>query len=133
MPSDQIMTLLFQVPLVGVFCVIVFVMLKLFLAHIDKQSSENRAFIKEQRDANNAALQTMATEHRLGLENLSKSLCTELETISSKLNAIHLLEAGHDAFVKTAFRERFGMTTMSSADQAAAAAETAVASTQSRK
>ena len=123
MPSDQIMTLLFQVPLVGVFCVIVFVMLKMFLSHLKDQSAESRSFIKEQREANNTALQTMATEHRAGLEGLTKAVCQELETISAKLSAVHLLEVGHDAFVRVSFRERFGMTAMGNAEQAATAAE----------
>ena len=123
MPSDAIMTLLFQVPLVGVFCVIVFVMLKLFLAHIDKQATDSKSFIKEQRDANNEALKVMAVEHRIGLETLTKSVCQELDAISAKLHAVHLLEVNHDTFVKTAFRERFGLAVMACVEQAGDAAE----------
>jgi hypothetical protein len=122
--TDVWLSLAIQIPVVLLFCIFMGYIVKLFLAHATEQEERSRAFIKEQRESNNEAIKDMAAAHRDTLERLTDSLSQELSCLADKLQDMSEKHAGHDAFVRTAFRERFGMATMTNAEQAA---ETAAA------
>lgn len=83
MPSETVMNLLYQVPLVGIFCLIVFVMLKLFLSHIDKQESDFRVFITEQRDANSSAIKDLAAVNAAAVKDLASANATSVKDLAA--------------------------------------------------
>ena len=122
--TDVWLSLAIQIPVVLLFCIFMGYIVKLFLAHATESEDRSRAFIKEQRDSNNEALKDMAAAHRDTLERLTDSLSKELVCIVDKLQDMSERHVGHDAFVRTAFRERFGAAAMINAEQAS---ETAAA------
>jgi len=83
MPSEAAMNLLYQVPLVGIFCIVVFVMLKLFLTHIDKQASGFQAFIKEQREANNLAIKDLAAVNAVAVKDLAGANAASVKELAA--------------------------------------------------
>jgi hypothetical protein len=117
MPEATWLNLAIQIPVVVVFALIVFTMLKMFLAHMLASDIRSQAFIKEQREANNRAITEMGVSNRVALERLTDSICAELEKINEKLVDEVIMDVGHDAFVRTAFKERFGNTVIQQAEK----------------
>lgn len=112
MPAETWTAIASQIPVVVVFAAIMIKITAMFLAHLSAVEERSKAFIKEQREANNAAL-----------DRITDRVCGDLDTVMSRLNDLSTLDIGHDAFVRTAFRERFGPVIMAQAEQASAVAE----------
>jgi len=145
MPADVWISIATQIPVVLLFCIFMGYIVRLFLSHINAQEERSRLFIKEQREANNVtvehitnthaeavttlalqnalAVKEVAVEHKDAMERLTDGIREDLNGIASCLSMINSQNIGHDAFVRTAFKERFGTSTMSNAEQAAQVAE----------
>ena len=143
--TDVWLSLAIQIPVVLLFCIFMGYIVRLFLSHIDAQEERSRLFIKEQREANNAsviqitnthaeavkalalqnavAVREVAAEHKTAMERLTDGIRDDLNGIAVCLSDINAQSVGHDAFVRTAFKERFGMATMGNAEAAAQVAE----------
>lgn len=107
MPLETWSSLAAQIPVVVVFSAIVGYMLKTFLAHIDAQEVRSQQFVKDLTERNTAAL-----------ERLTDAICGDLDAVAERLQDHVSMAIGHDAFVRTAFKERFGREVMQDAEQA---------------
>lgn len=123
MPADVWLSIATQIPVVLLFCAFMGYVVKLFLTHINAVEARSQAFIQAQREANNEATKELATEHRAAIVRLTDSLCKEMDGISSTLAHMNAANIGHDTYVRTAFKERFGLGVMSNAESAASVAE----------
>ena len=111
-------SLAIQIPVVLVFCLFMGFIVKLFLKHISDQEERYRNFVKEQREANNDAVKDLASTQQTALERLADTMAAQLRCITEQMRELSHDAVSHDAFVRTAFKERFGMATMTSAEQA---------------
>ena len=132
--SELFQSLAREFPSLALFSVVMFVTIKMFLDHLKNQESSSRQFIKEQREANNAAISSLAeknaaaireltTDQRASIDKWSSALCADLDKLAAGVHELILIEVGHDAFVRTSFKERFGPAVTDRAEQAAKAAE----------
>lgn len=87
MLSDPVVSLLIQIPLVGIFVWFTLQTQKQAAAAQDKRDTEWRIFLREQREANNAALSRLAEE---------------IKSISTQNAAMQSLMLAHDQRVQMA-------------------------------
>jgi UDP-2,3-diacylglucosamine pyrophosphatase LpxH len=131
---ELLQTLAKELPALVLFAAVMFITVKLFLDHLTKQEETSRQFIKEQREANNQAISLLADKHSAAIRDLmndqratidkwSSSLCADLDKLAAGVHELILIEVGHDAFVRTSFKERFGPATTERAEEAAKSAE----------
>jgi hypothetical protein len=113
------MQLAIQIPVVLVFSVALGYIIKMFLAHIASSEERSKAFIKEQREANNKAVNDLAEVTRASMERLTDSLCSKVDILDDGIYRLRIESASHDAFVKTSFRERFGSAVADNAQRSA--------------
>jgi hypothetical protein len=134
MPTELLGTLASELPALVLFSIVIFAMLRAFLQHLKEQSAISQQFIKEQREENNeatrvlaetnaAAVKDLTTAQNVALTRLSDTLCAQVARVSDGLHALTILNVGHDAFVRTSFRERFGPAATEKAQRDAEAAE----------
>jgi hypothetical protein len=136
MPTELLGTLANELPALVLFSIVIFAMLRAFLQHLKEQSAISQAFIKEQREENNDATRALAESNATAVKDLTKvqnealthmsdSLCAEVSRVVASLHALTILNVGHDAFVRTSFRERLGAQAADRAQREAEAAEVA--------
>jgi hypothetical protein len=132
--NELLQTLAKELPALVLFAGVMFVTIKAFLDYLKSQEADSRQFIKEQREANNQAISQLADKHAAAIRDLmndqratidkwSSSLCADLDKLAAGVHELILIEVGHDAFVRTSFKERFGPATAERAEEAAKAAE----------
>ena len=125
-----------ELPALVLFSIVIFAMLRAFLLHLKEQSAISQEFIREQREENNEATRLLAEANATAVRELTASqsqaithmsdtLCAQIARVTDGLHALTILNVGHDAFVRTSFRERFGPQIVDRAEQAAEAAEVA--------
>jgi hypothetical protein len=86
-------------------------------------ASTNAAAVKDLASTNAAALKDLSLQHKEDMTQLTTGIRDDLTGIAACLSNMNAAEVGHDAFVRTAFVERFGAATMSNAEAAAKVAE----------
>ena len=125
-----------ELPALVLFSIVIFAMLRAFLLHLKEQSAISQEFIREQREENNEATRLLAEANATAVRELTASqsqaithmsdtLCAQIARVTDGLHALTVLNVGHDAFVRTSFRERFGSPVADHAQHAAEAAEVA--------
>lgn len=124
--ADVWVSLAIQIPVVLLFCVFMGYIVKLFLDHINASEARAQTFIKEQRESNNAVIKALGEDNREALKEMSQAFREETNTICGKLGELLQIEVGHDAFVRTSFKERFGATITGQAEQASLEAQSKI-------
>ncbi|MHB9032340.1 MAG: hypothetical protein ACYC6L_04745 [Anaerolineae bacterium] len=112
-------SLAIQIPVVLVFSGVIYLIIKMFLAHITISETRSQAFIEQQRAKNDEAVGDLALIQKQSMERLTDLLCDKVESNGQMLNKIRIENAAHDAFVRTSFRERFGAAVSSQAERSA--------------
>ncbi|MHB9031929.1 MAG: hypothetical protein ACYC6L_02665 [Anaerolineae bacterium] len=108
-----------QIPVVLVFSGVIYLIIKMFLAHINASETRSQAFIEQQRMKNDEAVGDLAAITKQSMERLTDILCDKVENVDSAVAKLRIENAAHDIFVKTSFRERFGVTVADNAQRSA--------------
>lgn len=112
-----------QIPVVLVFSGVIYLVIKMFLAHITSSETRSQNFIEQQRAKNDEAVGDLAVIQKQSMERLTDILCEKVETNGQMLARLRIEAAGHDAFVRTSFKERFSQGTVTNANRTANEAE----------
>lgn len=112
-------SLAIQIPVVLVFSGVIYLIIKMFLAHITISETRSQAFIEQQRAKNDEAVGDLAVITRQSMERLTDMLCEKVDNNADMLSRLRIENAAHDAFVRTSFRERFGASVSGQAEKSA--------------
>ena len=124
---DQIWeTIVSQIPVVALFAIIELKILDIFFKHLEDQEKRAAENLKEQRTANDKALETLTTATTAAMGRMTDELCREMSAVVQGYNAVRddvgdlaRFQAAHDTYVRTVHRERYSPKAVREAEAAA--------------
>lgn len=97
-------SLAIQIPVVLVFSAIVYVIIKMFLAHIEESDRRTQAFLDIQQKKSDATIAVLTESHKQSLQRITDSLCAKLNITEQSISQLRIEMAGHDAFVQSTIK-----------------------------